>query len=169
MVDVVERGDGSGVVVRIKKETLESRPDERAFVIAAGWIIGADGGRSAVRTAALIEFEGFTWPKEEFVATNVNYPFDQYGYTNRNFIIDPVNWAIIAKINNQGLWRVAYGKKPGMADAQIREELPHRYKYFLPGPRKEYLVERVNRYRPIRDALRACERAAYCLLGMQDI
>ncbi|EXJ80943.1 hypothetical protein A1O3_07231 [Capronia epimyces CBS 606.96] len=124
-----------------KNQTLQTQ-------IRASWLVGADGGRSTVRTAAGIAFEGFTWPKEEFVATNVYYPFEQYQYTNRNFIIDPVHWAIVAKINNDGLWRVAYGTTPNLTDAQIHAELPQHYKYILPGPGTDYRLERVSKYRP---------------------
>lgn len=122
--------------------------DGTRFTMKASWLVGADGGRSSCRTFLGIKFQGFTWPKEEFVATNVYYPFDSYGFTNRNMILDPVNWAVVAKIQNDGLWRVAYGTAPGKTKAEIEDELPERYKSILPGPGTGYKVTQVNKYRP---------------------
>ena len=49
------------------------------------WLVGADGAGSAVRKLAGIDFEGFSWPKEDFVATNITgYPFEDYGFTTAN-------------------------------------------------------------------------------------
>lgn len=122
--------------------------NNKTLELTAGWVVGADGGKSAIRKLAGVSFDGFTWPKEEFVATNVYYPFDSYGFTNRNILVDSVNWAVIAKISNDGLWRVAYGTQPGKTDDEIRAELPQRFKILLPGPGKDYKVSNVNKYRP---------------------
>src|SRR5688572_28992281 len=40
------------------------------------WVIGADGGRSTVRKALEIEFEGFTWP-ENFLVLTTTEDFQQ--------------------------------------------------------------------------------------------
>lgn len=141
-----------------------SVPDDLAEIEAL-WLVGADGGRSIVRAGSGIAFEGFTWPKEEFVATNVYYPFDKYGFTNRNFLIDSVNWAIVAKISNEGLWRVAYGSRPGMTKDQIFEELPQRFQHFLPGPGKGYTVEQANSYRPHQRCAARFRKGRVVLVG----
>ena len=43
------------------------------------WVIGADGAGSTVRRLLGLSFDGITWP-ERFVATNVYYDFERYGY-----------------------------------------------------------------------------------------
>src|SRR5205807_5386322 len=43
----------------------------------AAWLVGADGGRSAVRKAAGIAFEGFTYP-ERFIKIATDFDFRQY-------------------------------------------------------------------------------------------
>jgi flavin-dependent dehydrogenase len=118
-----------------------------------------------VRAESGIPFEGFTWPKEEFVTSNVYYPFDKYGFTNRNFMIDSTNWAIVAKTSNDGLWRVAYGVKPGMTKKQIIEELPERFKNFLPGPGEGYTVKQANSYRPHQRCAACFRKGRVILVG----
>jgi hypothetical protein len=141
-----------------------SEPNDRE-IIEASWLVGADGGRSTVRAESGIAFEGFTWPKEEFVATNVYYPFDKYGFTGRNFMIDSTNWAIIAKISNDNLWRVPYGVKPGMTKDRILEELPQRFKNILPGPGEGYTVKQANSYRPHQRCAARFRKGRMILVG----
>ncbi|KAF8591267.1 FAD/NAD(P)-binding domain-containing protein [Ramaria rubella] len=112
------------------------------------WLIGADGSRSTVRKLLGIEFEGFTWPKEEFVATNVLYPFTDFGYTSGNFLIHPIHWAVIASIDDsKNLWRIAYGTRPGMTLDEIKAEIPKRFEQFLPDPNIKYDLLQVSPYR----------------------
>jgi len=163
VVDAVE--SGTGITVTVEEKTKAASEVNTKYQIKASWLIGCDGGRSTVRRVSNIKFEGFTWPKEEFVATDVYYPFDDYGFTNRNFLIDSVNWAIVAKISNDGLWRVAYGTKPGMTDEQITEDLPQRYRNFLPGPGTDYKVTQINAYRPHQRCAASFRKGHVLLVG----
>ena len=52
----------------------------------ASYLVGADGGRSSVRQLCGFTFEGFTWP-QQIVATNVVYPFEEYGFSEGNQIV----------------------------------------------------------------------------------
>src|SRR5262249_25743722 len=94
------RQDTEGVTLTVATggETEELR---------ARWIIGADGAGSTVRRLLGLSFEGMTWP-ERFVATNVYYDFERYGYTRTTFVIDTRFGAVIAVLNNDGLWRCTY-------------------------------------------------------------
>ena len=47
-----------------------------------------------------IEFEGFTWP-DRFVATNIEYPFRDFGFANANMVVDPVNWCVIGRLGRE--------------------------------------------------------------------
>jgi 2-polyprenyl-6-methoxyphenol hydroxylase-like FAD-dependent oxidoreductase len=133
--------------------------------LLADWVVGADGARSTVRKSLGVEFEGFTWPKEEFVASNVFYPFEDYGFTARNFVIDGVNWAIVAKIRADGLWRVAFGTRPGTTDEEIRARLQEHYRYILPGPAIGWKLERLNKYRPHQRCVKSMRVGRVLLVG----
>src|SRR3954470_19751324 len=78
--------------------------------IEASWLVGADGGRSAVRKALGIEFEGFTWP-EQFLVVSTPYDFSRYGFALNAYIADPVEWIALFKMPDSGppgLWRVVF-------------------------------------------------------------
>jgi 2-polyprenyl-6-methoxyphenol hydroxylase-like FAD-dependent oxidoreductase len=98
----------------------------------AGWVIGSDGARSTTRRLLGLEFEGHTWP-DRFVATNIEYDFAAHGYADANMVIDPVDWAVIAKLGTDNLWRVTYGEDAGLDEAAILERLPERFARILPG------------------------------------
>lgn len=85
------------------------------------WLVGADGARSAVRKAAEIEFEGFTWP-ERFVVTNLADDLGVYGFAFTNYVTDPDRWAVVLRLEDeQGApnWRVTYPTDPGLTDEQV--------------------------------------------------
>jgi len=78
--------------------------------IEASWLVGADGGRSAVRKALGIEFEGFTWP-EQFLVVSTPHDFSRYGFALNCYIADPVEWIALFKMPNSGppgLWRTVF-------------------------------------------------------------
>jgi len=126
--------------------TTES-PDSVQKIFHASYVVGADGGRSSVRRIVGVEFEGFTWP-QQLVSTNVFYPFDKYGWFDGNFLIDKDHWALIAKINEKGLWRVSYGELDGLNHDQLRERLPMKYNAMFPGPKPaDYNLDQFSPYR----------------------
>jgi 3-(3-hydroxy-phenyl)propionate hydroxylase len=76
----------------------------------ASWLIGADGGRSTVRKLMPIEFEGFTWP-EQFLVVSTPFDFSRHGYALNSYVADPVEWAALFKMPDQGppgVWRVVF-------------------------------------------------------------
>jgi 2-polyprenyl-6-methoxyphenol hydroxylase-like FAD-dependent oxidoreductase len=117
--------DEDGVVV-----TAETPSGTEEF--QASWLIGADGARSGVRRALGLDFAGHTWP-DRFMATNVHYDFEKHGFARANFIVDPVHWAIVVKINNQGLWRVTYGEDAEISEEEAIRRVPEHYKAIFPG------------------------------------
>jgi 2-polyprenyl-6-methoxyphenol hydroxylase-like FAD-dependent oxidoreductase len=122
---------------------------EEVTTYTCEWLVGADGAGSTVRKLLDIEFDGFSWPKEDFCASNLRYPFKKYGFTTANFILDPVHWAVITVIDDTGLWRCAFGVKAGMTNEEIRAELDDHYKHILPGWGEEkYELVQLNRYKP---------------------
>jgi 2-polyprenyl-6-methoxyphenol hydroxylase-like FAD-dependent oxidoreductase len=111
----------------------------------AKYLVGADGARSTVRKLIGCTFDGFTYDKM-VVATNVRFPFDQYGFTFAQFVVDPDTYALIAKLDRHGLWRCSYGEKP-MSLEEARANLENKYNKIFPGPRPlKYEIERFSPY-----------------------
>ena len=113
--------------------------------LRADWLVGADGAGSTVRKALGLSFDGFTWP-ERFVATNVRYDFERHGFARATFQIDPVNGAVIVKIDSSGLWRCTYSEDASLPEETVAERLPEHFAALLPGD-EGYELERLQPYR----------------------
>ena len=124
--------------------TAETPDGEREM--RAAWVIGTDGARSTIRSLLGLEFEGFTWP-DRFVATNIDYPFLDFGYANANMIADPVNWAVVGRLGRENLWRLTYGEDASLAEETILERLPARFDKILPDPDVPYRIDNFSPYR----------------------
>jgi 3-(3-hydroxy-phenyl)propionate hydroxylase len=138
--------DKEGVTV-----SAQTREGTREF--RAAWVIGADGAGSSVRRAIGQPFDGMTWP-ERFVATNVYYDFEQDGYARSTLMIDPQHGAIIAKIDNEGLWRCTYCEDAALPEEGVLERMPQYFKTIL-SRSSEY---RLKMHSPYRMHQRAAER-----------
>jgi 3-(3-hydroxy-phenyl)propionate hydroxylase len=126
-LEILQRGGGAGIhfghtVKGFTQKadgvavTVEADGEER--VVEASWLIGADGGRSAVRKGLDVEFEGFTWP-ELFVVASTPYDFARHGFALNCYIADPVEWGALFKLPDSGppgLWRLAYPVNPDEGD-----------------------------------------------------
>jgi 2-polyprenyl-6-methoxyphenol hydroxylase-like FAD-dependent oxidoreductase len=133
--------------------TVSAQTSEGARDFRVGWVIGADGARSGVRQALGLEFDGMTWP-ERFVATNIRYDFERHGYARSTLMIDPKYGAIIAKLDNTGLWRCTYCEDASLPIEQVLERMPEYFKVVLPGATDYELVQ----HSPYRMHQRAAER-----------
>ncbi len=120
--------------------------DEGEVVFEADWVIGTDGARSTVRKLLGLEFEGFTWP-DRFVATNIEYPFRDFGFCNANMVVDPVNWCVIGRLGRENLWRLTYGEDASLDEASILERLPERFAAILPDAQVPYRIDNFSPYR----------------------
>nr|WP_166178128.1 FAD-dependent oxidoreductase [Altererythrobacter segetis] len=130
--EVVALEDGPGGV------TITTRGEEGEQQFRATWLIGADGARSTVRKLAGIAFEGHTWP-ERFVATNVKFDFTRLGYQQANFVCDPVNMAVIAQLDREGLWRCTYMEDSSLPLEAYEDRIHQRYEWFMRGS-KDYQI-----------------------------
>jgi 2-polyprenyl-6-methoxyphenol hydroxylase-like FAD-dependent oxidoreductase len=128
--------DGVTLSVTTERETQQLR---------ARWVVGADGAASTVRRRLGLSFDGMTW-RERFVATNVYYDFERYGYARATFVIDDSFGAVIAILNNEGLWRCTYMEDATLPEETFLERLPHVYQAILPG-QGTYELERASPYR----------------------
>jgi 3-(3-hydroxy-phenyl)propionate hydroxylase/6-hydroxy-3-succinoylpyridine 3-monooxygenase len=105
---------------------------------AAHWVVGADGGRSAVRKAVGLTMDGFTWP-QRFVVTNIYYDFERYGW-NSGYLVDPAYGAVVYKINLEGLWRFTFAEQATQPLETVMERILQFIRTVLPGDQKYELA-----------------------------
>ncbi len=84
--------------------------------------IGADGGRSTIRKALDIDFEGFTWPERFLVLTTLD-DFQELlaGCCYRNYLADPDEWTNLFKVagdDGEGRWRAVFPTRIEESDEQ---------------------------------------------------
>lgn len=130
--------DKDGVTVRV--ETADGQRDLRGE-----WLVGADGARSTVRKLLDLPFEGHTWP-DRFVATNVRFDFDKYGYAPINQVSDPVDWAVVARLGRDNLWRCTFGEDAALSEQDVLQRIPERYASILPSL-EQYEIVSARPYR----------------------
>jgi 3-(3-hydroxy-phenyl)propionate hydroxylase len=86
--------------------------------LRAGWLIGADGGRSKVREALGIRLDGFTWPERFLVAST---PFDFAaalpGLCDVSYFADPQEWFFLLRV--PGVWRVMFPVREEEKDEEV--------------------------------------------------
>jgi 3-(3-hydroxy-phenyl)propionate hydroxylase len=88
--------------------------------IEARWLVGADGGRSAVRRTMGVGFGGYTWP-ERFLVASTHYDYEPHGFRLNTYVADPVEWNAMFKMPGDGppgLWRVLFPVAPEEDEAQ---------------------------------------------------
>ena len=91
-------------------------------VFHGDYVIGADGGRSTVRKALDIDFEGFTWPENFLVLTTLD-DFQELlpGCCYRNYLADPDEWTNLFKVagdDGKGRWRAVFPTRVEESDEE---------------------------------------------------
>jgi 3-(3-hydroxy-phenyl)propionate hydroxylase len=123
---------------RVKVKTASSE-------LPADYVIAADGGRSTVRKALDIEFEGYTWP-ERFLVITTKFDFQvALGCCFRNYMADPQEWTNLFKVAGddlKGRWRAVFNTREdetdeeALSDASVRARLSRIY---VPEGERDYL------------------------------
>jgi 3-(3-hydroxy-phenyl)propionate hydroxylase len=119
--------------------------------IRAAYLVGCDGGRSAVRKLAGIAFEGFTYP-ELFIKIGTYYDFmeDDSRVAYRNYFSDPEEWCNLFKVNGEdgrAIWRGVFPMRIGETEEEARrpENIEARLQKFFPRP-SAYEIAYANVY-----------------------
>jgi 3-(3-hydroxy-phenyl)propionate hydroxylase len=142
LIDLAQEADHVDVVVE--------GPDGPARLRGA-YLIGADGGRSAVRKAIGLEFEGITYP-ERFIKVISPYDFSTHRpeFNIRNFLSHPDDHCALFKVNGErppGLWRIVFASRPHESDEETLalDNIHARLERFFPddGPIE---IEHLNLY-----------------------
>jgi 3-(3-hydroxy-phenyl)propionate hydroxylase len=111
--------------------------DGDAEIIFGSYLVSAEGARSIVRKDADIEFEGFTYP-ERTLNIEVAYDFTKHGYTERNYISDPVEYSNLFHWKGPpNRWRVHFPTDPNEDEEVLTrpEALQGRLRGFLSADR----------------------------------
>ncbi len=86
--------------------------------IAAKFVIGADGARSAVRKSLDVTFDGFTY-EEKFVSLSTAFPIEEVipDLAYVNYISDPEEWLVLLRVPS--LWRVLVPASVDKSDEEL--------------------------------------------------
>ena len=100
--------------------TVTCETPNGATTLTGGYLIGADGARSVVRSSLGIDFEGFTWP-DNFLVVSTPFPFEEHfpDLTQVNYFADPEEWFFLLKV--PGLWRCMFPTRAEETEAEIFE------------------------------------------------
>jgi len=104
-----------------------------AETIRAGYLVSAEGARSIARKELNLEFEGFTYP-ERTINIEVAYDFRRHGYTERNYISDPVEYSNLFHWKGPpDRWRIHFPTNIDDDENELKrpEALQQRLKQFL--------------------------------------
>jgi 3-(3-hydroxy-phenyl)propionate hydroxylase len=141
-IDLQQTGERVEAAVESADGTRETLP--------CRYLIGADGGRSAVRKSIDMAFEGFTWP-ERFLVVSTTYDLAAHGFASNAYVADPDEWVALFKMPGEGppgLWRLAFPTNPDEPDESLLAEdaIEERLQRFLPRPER-YPVKYKSFYR----------------------
>ncbi|KAI1608851.1 para-nitrophenol 4-monooxygenase [Exophiala viscosa] len=150
---------------QVSVTALDATTDQKTQY-TCDWLVGTDGAGSGVRKLSDIAFEGFSWPKEDFVATNIRYDFYQHGFSTANFVLDPVNWAVVTILGaEKDLWRIAFGVRAGLTNEEIKAELDEHYKEIFPVWPVKYELVQLNKYKPHQRCAKTFRKGRVLLAG----
>ena len=139
VIDVRQSADAVSVDVRGPNNGIE--------IHSGAYLIGADGGRSAVRKCSDIDFDGFTWP-ERFIVLTTPFDFEaERGYCYRSYFAEPGAWCNCFKVSADGppgLWRTVFPTEPSQKDDVLLSDagIQARMKLFFPNERPYEIVHR---------------------------
>ena len=112
----------TGVTQDAKSARVTADGPEGSEVFHGDYVIGADGGRSTIRKALDIDFEGFTWPENFLVLTTLD-DFQELlpGCCYRNYLADPDEWTNLFKVagdDGKGRWRAVFPTRVDESDEE---------------------------------------------------
>ena len=115
--------------------------------VEGAYVVGCDGARSAVRKAAGIAFEGFTWP-ERFLVLSTPFDFAGLipGLADVSYYADPEEWFFLLRV--PGLWRAMFPVQAEVPDEDVMTDgyARGRFGRVVPG-RDDYPTRHRTLYR----------------------
>jgi 3-(3-hydroxy-phenyl)propionate hydroxylase len=132
---------GDAVFARVENADGEN---ER---IRGNYLVSCEGARSIARKDLNLEFEGFTYP-ERTINIEVAYDFKKHGYTERNYISDPVEYSNLFHWKGPpDRWRIHFPTNIDDDEDKLKrpEALQQRLRNFL-GIDREFEICGCNLY-----------------------
>ena len=167
----------SNVQVRLGASVVDVSQDADCVRIATDgaephvfdYVIGCDGGRSAVRKCLEVEFEGYTWPERFLVLTTLFDFQDVLGFCPRSYISDPEEWTNLFKVMGddlQGRWRAVFPARENETDEEAFSDggVRRRLGRICPDHPLERVLHR-NIYRVHQRVARSFRRGRVFLAG----
>ncbi|HEY1505887.1 MAG TPA: NAD(P)/FAD-dependent oxidoreductase [Stellaceae bacterium] len=109
-------------VTSLKQHDDEIAVEANGKCFKGDFLIAGDGGRSFVRKALDIEFEGFTYP-EHFLVAGTRYDFKAHmDICSVNYTADPDEWYVLLEIPD--MWRIV---APVDANVEPDEAMQEQY------------------------------------------
>ena len=107
--------------VVLARDSVTVETAEATQQLQAPYLVGADGGDSAVRRALGIEFQGMTYPNR-YITLFTAFDFASHlpGLVSVNYISDPVEWVVM--LRNPAVWRVPFPTLPEQSDEEVLRE-----------------------------------------------
>ena len=104
-VEILFDHEVTGLVQTADDVTLEVTHAGARKAIKGDLLVGCDGGRSIIRKALDVPFEGFTYP-EHFLVAGTRFDFRQAmpDICSVNYTADPVEWYLLLQIPD--MWRI---------------------------------------------------------------
>lgn len=100
-------------------------PDGTVRTHAGRYLIGCDGGRSLVRHATSVSFDGFTWEERFNIVTTKTDFAALKGFRYRNYLAHPDRWSAVLKVpgeDEKGIWRAVFPAKPHESDEEVTSD-----------------------------------------------
>lgn len=114
LTDLVQDADGVTV-------TCDGPAGE--VTLRAGWVVGADGARSAVRRRLGLSLAGITWP-ERLISVEIDTDLEALGMHGAGYVVDPRFGAIVACIDPGSRWRYIHAEDRARPEDTIARRLP---------------------------------------------
>ena len=130
LLEMLSKHDNAEVMFSHEFLSLTQHPDhvsvmakhqDQEIHLLAHWVIGADGGKSAVRKSVGIEFDGYTWP-ERYSVVSTTHDFSHLGYADNAYVSDPEQWVAFFRMPDKGppgLWRMTIPVGQSYTDEEI--------------------------------------------------
>jgi 3-(3-hydroxy-phenyl)propionate hydroxylase len=108
----------TGVEQDAESVTVHVRNADRECHARGAWLIGADGGRSRVRTALGVQLAGFTW-QERYVVISTPFDFSAAipGLCEASYFADAEEWYFLLHVPQ--FWRALFPVRPEETDESI--------------------------------------------------
>jgi len=111
----------TGLTQRADSVQVQALSASGEVQLHGSYVVGADGGKSAVRKSVAIEFDGYTWP-ERYSVVSTTFDFEPLGYADNAYVSDPEQWIAFFRMPDKGppgLWRMTLPVGPELSDEEV--------------------------------------------------